>query len=73
MSETRGEHEFDLLVTNASAVLGGLRNEQYRVVEGAAIGVVGPRIELDRPCVRPREQDRRRKRSMHVGCSLSRA
>jgi 5-methylthioadenosine/S-adenosylhomocysteine deaminase len=35
---------FDLLVLNASAVLGGPRNEQYRVVEDTAIGVSGPRI-----------------------------
>ncbi len=45
MAEARGEHQFDLLVTDAAAVLGGLRNEQYKVVEGTAIGVVGPRID----------------------------
>ncbi|MFN8224282.1 MAG: amidohydrolase [Gaiellales bacterium] len=45
MSHAGGEHPFDLLVTNAAAVLGGLRNEQYRVADGTAIGVVGPRID----------------------------
>ena len=40
----RGEHAFDVLVTNAAAVLGGLRNEQYQVVEGTSIGIVGERI-----------------------------
>lgn len=44
MAKARGEHEFDLLVTDAAAVLGGLRNEQYQVVEGTAIGIVGSRI-----------------------------
>ena len=41
---TRGDHEFDLLITNAAAVLGGLRDEQYRVAEGTAIGIVGSRL-----------------------------
>jgi 5-methylthioadenosine/S-adenosylhomocysteine deaminase len=45
MAETRGEHAFDLLVTNAAAVLGGLRDEQYTVVEGTAIGIVGQRLQ----------------------------
>ncbi len=39
-----GEHAFDLLVTDAAAVLGGLRSEQYEVVESSAIGIVGERI-----------------------------
>jgi 5-methylthioadenosine/S-adenosylhomocysteine deaminase len=43
-SVMRGEHAFDLVVTNAAAVLGGLRNDQYDVVEGTSIGVVGQRI-----------------------------
>jgi 5-methylthioadenosine/S-adenosylhomocysteine deaminase len=43
-SDSRGELEFDLLITNAAAVLGGLRNEQYSVVEGTSIGIVGQRL-----------------------------
>jgi 5-methylthioadenosine/S-adenosylhomocysteine deaminase len=44
MAERRAEQAFDLLVTNATAVLGGVRNEQYSVVEDTAIGVVGQRL-----------------------------
>ena len=34
----------DLLITNATAVLGGVRDEQYRVVPGTALGVANRRI-----------------------------
>ena len=44
-ADTLGERAFDLLVTNAAAVLGGLRDEQYEVVEGTSIGMVGQRIQ----------------------------
>ena len=44
-ADTLGERAFDLLVTNAAAVLGGLRDEQYEVVEGTSIGIVGQRIQ----------------------------
>jgi 5-methylthioadenosine/S-adenosylhomocysteine deaminase len=44
MPEARAEPAFDLLVTNAAAVLGGVRNEQYSVADGTAIGVVGQRL-----------------------------
>jgi 5-methylthioadenosine/S-adenosylhomocysteine deaminase len=43
------EHAFDLLVTNASAVLGGVRNEQYRVADDTAIGIVGQRLSFIGP------------------------
>jgi 5-methylthioadenosine/S-adenosylhomocysteine deaminase len=49
MADTRAEHAFDLLVTNAAAVLGGIRNEQYSVVEATAIGVVGQRLSYVGP------------------------
>ena len=53
-STPRGEHAFDLLVTNASAVLGGVRNEQYRVARRHARSAssasgsawIGPTAEL---------------------------
>jgi 5-methylthioadenosine/S-adenosylhomocysteine deaminase len=35
---------FDLLITNATAVLGGARDEQYRVVPDVSIGISGRRI-----------------------------
>ena len=34
----------DLLITNATAVLGGVRDEQYRMVPGTALGVANRRI-----------------------------
>jgi len=49
MSESRSEHAFDLLVTNTSAVLGGVRNEQYSVADDTAIGVVGQRLSYIGP------------------------
>jgi 5-methylthioadenosine/S-adenosylhomocysteine deaminase len=42
--EAGREHDFDLLISDASAVLGGVRGQQYEVVPGTAIGIVGPRI-----------------------------
>ncbi len=47
MSETSATAEsgaFDLLVTNASALIGGVRGEQYRVVDRTALGVKDRRI-----------------------------
>jgi 5-methylthioadenosine/S-adenosylhomocysteine deaminase len=35
----------DLLITNASAVLGGVRDEQYRIVSGTSIGIAQRRIQ----------------------------
>jgi 5-methylthioadenosine/S-adenosylhomocysteine deaminase len=49
MAETRSEHAFDLLVTDAAAVLGGVRNEQYSVVDDTAIGIVGQRLSFIGP------------------------
>ena len=42
---------FDLLITNVSAVLGGLRDEQYEVVANAAIGISDRRIRWIGPTV----------------------
>jgi 5-methylthioadenosine/S-adenosylhomocysteine deaminase len=44
VTEPGPDTSFDLLVTNAAVVLGGIRDEQYRVVEGTSIGVVGDRF-----------------------------
>ena len=70
-STPRGEHAFDLLVTNASAVLGGVRNEQYTVADDTAIGVVGQRLSFIGPGVRARRADRPDDDRRHAGCSPS--
>lgn len=50
MSQSPGVREsaesgaFDLLVTNASALIGGVRGEQYRMVDKTALGVQDRRI-----------------------------